>query len=213
MEECARRSECGKPGLALLLVSSRPLGPSFPFPGSFFLSDDLWGHFRLKEYLLFWHCFLGESADTQEVLKLCQMNGWVSSSELSGFYSVNYKLRLCPSSTKSFSSTCSFSIPLIVVPITTTHGWLFIPHELRMPGFPVFHYFLFAQTHIHWASNAIQPSHPLESGLFKWAACQQAVWWTPFPMNPDVVSEALSEYLHPVISGTEWLLSIGLLWC
>ena len=39
-----------------------------------------------------------------------------------------------------------------------------------MPGFPVFHYFLFAQTHIHWASNAIQPSHPLNQGLFKWVS-------------------------------------------
>ena len=30
------------------------------------------------------------------------------------------------------------------------------------PGFPVFNYLLeFAQTHVHWVDNAIQPSHPL----------------------------------------------------
>ena len=30
------------------------------------------------------------------------------------------------------------------------------------PGFPVLHYLLeFAQTHVHWVSKAIQPSHPL----------------------------------------------------
>ena len=30
------------------------------------------------------------------------------------------------------------------------------------PGFPVFHYLLeFAQTHVHWVSDALQPSHPL----------------------------------------------------
>ena len=30
------------------------------------------------------------------------------------------------------------------------------------PGFPVLHYFLeFAQTHVHWIGDAIQPSHPL----------------------------------------------------
>ena len=30
------------------------------------------------------------------------------------------------------------------------------------PGFPVFHHLLdFAQTHVHWVSDAIQPSHPL----------------------------------------------------
>ena len=33
-----------------------------------------------------------------------------------------------------------------------------------MPGFPVHHQLLeLAQTHIHWASDAIQPSHPLSS--------------------------------------------------
>ena len=31
-----------------------------------------------------------------------------------------------------------------------------------MPGFPVLHYILeFAQTHVHWVSDAIQPFHPL----------------------------------------------------
>ena len=31
-----------------------------------------------------------------------------------------------------------------------------------MPGFPVLHYLQeFAQTHVHWISDAIQPSHPL----------------------------------------------------
>ena len=34
--------------------------------------------------------------------------------------------------------------------------------DCSMPGFPVFHHLLeFAQTHVHWVSNAIQPSHPL----------------------------------------------------
>ena len=48
-----------------------------------------------------------------------------------------------------------------------------------MPGFSVLHYLLeFAQTHVHWVSDAIQPSHPFPSpptfnlshhqGLFQW---------------------------------------------
>ena len=38
------------------------------------------------------------------------------------------------------------------------------PMNYSTLGFPVFHYLLeFAQTHIHWVSNAIQPSHPLSS--------------------------------------------------
>ena len=50
-------------------------------------------------------------------------------------------------------------------------------------GFPVHHQLLeLAQTHVHWVSDAIQPSHPLSSpspafnfskhqGLFQWVSC------------------------------------------
>ena len=55
------------------------------------------------------------------------------------------------------------------------------PMNRRTPGLPVHHQLLeFTQTHVHWASDAIQPSHPLSSpsppalnlsqhqGLFQW---------------------------------------------
>ena len=36
------------------------------------------------------------------------------------------------------------------------------PMDSSIPGFPVlYHLPEFAQTHVHWVSNAIQPSHPL----------------------------------------------------
>ena len=36
------------------------------------------------------------------------------------------------------------------------------PMSCSTPGFPILHYLLeFAQTHVHWVSDAIQPSHPL----------------------------------------------------
>ena len=36
------------------------------------------------------------------------------------------------------------------------------PVDCSTPGFPVLHYLLeFAQTHVLWVSDAIQPSHPL----------------------------------------------------
>ena len=36
------------------------------------------------------------------------------------------------------------------------------PKNCSTPGFPVHHYLPeFAQTHVHWVGNAIQPSHPL----------------------------------------------------
>ena len=55
------------------------------------------------------------------------------------------------------------------------------PMDCSTPGFHVLHYLLeLAQTHVHWVSDAIQPSHPLSSpspptfnlsqhqGLFQW---------------------------------------------
>ena len=38
------------------------------------------------------------------------------------------------------------------------------PMKCSTPGFPVLHCVLeFAQTHVHWVGDAIQPSHPLSS--------------------------------------------------
>ena len=62
------------------------------------------------------------------------------------------------------------------------HVWLFgSPWTAAPPGFPVLYYLLeFAQTHVHWVSDASQPCHPLLSpsphalslsqhqGLFQW---------------------------------------------
>ena len=50
------------------------------------------------------------------------------------------------SSVQSFSCVCTY------------------PTDLNVPGFPVHHQLLeFTQTHVHWVSDAIQPSHPLSS--------------------------------------------------
>ena len=62
------------------------------------------------------------------------------------------------------------------------------PMNCSTPGLPV-HYQLpeFTQTHVHWVSDAIQPSHPLSSpsphvlnlsqhqGLFKWVSSSHQV--------------------------------------
>ena len=41
------------------------------------------------------------------------------------------------------------------------------PVDWSMPGFPVLHHLPeFAQTHVHWVSDAIQPSHPLFPPFF-----------------------------------------------
>ena len=57
------------------------------------------------------------------------------------------------------------------------------PMDCRTPGLPVHHQLLeFTQTHVHWVSDAIQPSHPRSSpspptfnlsqhqGLFQWVS-------------------------------------------
>ena len=62
------------------------------------------------------------------------------------------------------------------------------PMDGSTPGFPI-HYQLseFTQTHVHWVSDAIQPSHPLSTpfppafnlsqhqGLFKWVSYSHQV--------------------------------------
>ena len=60
------------------------------------------------------------------------------------------------------------------------------PKDCSTPGFPVHHQFLeLEQTHVHWVSVVIQPSHPLSShspptfnlsqnqGLFQWVSSHQ----------------------------------------
>ena len=53
----------------------------------------------------------------------------------------------------------------VVVVQLLSRVWLCNPVDyLSMPGFPVLHHLLkLAQTHIHWVSDAIQPSSPLSS--------------------------------------------------
>ena len=70
------------------------------------------------------------------------------------------------------------------------------PMNYSTPGFLVLHYFPnFAQTHVHWVSDAIQPSHPLLSPspalkfssikVFSnvWALCIR--WSFSFCINPS----------------------------
>ena len=62
------------------------------------------------------------------------------------------------------------------------------PMNCSTPDFPVLHYLLeFSQTHVHWVSDAIQPSYPLSSpsppafnlsqqqGLFQWVGSSYQV--------------------------------------
>ena len=53
------------------------------------------------------------------------------------------------------SHCCCFSVAKSCPTLCT-------PMNCSMPGFPILHHPpKFAQTHVHWVSDAIQPSHPL----------------------------------------------------
>ena len=65
------------------------------------------------------------------------------------------------------------------------------PMNISTPDFAVFHYLPeFAQTHVHWVSDAIQPSHPLmppsslalilsqHQGLFQWVSSSHPKCWS-----------------------------------
>jgi len=62
--------------------------------------------------------------------------------------------------------------------------WLCDPMDCSMPGLPIPHHLpKFAQVHVHYKGDAIQPSHPLahsspsafniskHQGLFQWVGC------------------------------------------
>ena len=75
-----------------------------------------------------------------------------------------------------------------VVVQSLSHLWLFATHGLQHARLPVLQCVPeFVQTHVHWVSDAIQPSHPLSSpslpsfnlsqhqGLFRWVGSSHQV--------------------------------------
>ena len=79
-----------------------------------------------------------------------------------------------------------FSVPAVIIDGCSgaqSCPILWDPMDCSMPGFPVVHCLPeFAQTHVHWVGDAIQPSHPLSppspsnlslsqhQGFFQWVS-------------------------------------------
>ena len=85
------------------------------------------------------------------------------------------------------------------------------------PGLPVHHQLQEStQTHVHWVSDAIQPSHPLLSpshlalslaqhqGLFKWALCMRWPKYWSFSFNISTSSECSGLISFRI----DWLISL-----
>ena len=80
-----------------------------------------------------------------------------------------------------FCSWCSFCLVAKSLPILCN------PMDCSTPGSSVFHYLVESvETHVHWVSDAIQPSHPLlptsfslnlsqHQGLFQWVSSSHQV--------------------------------------
>ena len=98
------------------------------------------------------------------------------------------------------------------------------PMDCSTPGLPVHHQLPgFAQTHVHWVDDAIQPSHPLSSpsppafslsqhqGLFRWVSSQLLA--SPFVHNRFIPRCRSSEVLWTCCSGlvyqTQQVLRLG----
>ena len=71
---------------------------------------------------------------------------------------------------------------LLCCSVTKLSPVLCDPMDCSMPGFPVLWYLLdFAQTHVHWVGDAIQPSHP----CVPFSSCPSSSPSSgPFPMSP-----------------------------
>ena len=68
-------------------------------------------------------------------------------------------------------------------PVTQSCPTLCDPTDCSMPAFPVLHYLLgFAQMHVHWVNDAIQPSH--SQYISYQLKSMNSVWRWQLPVSP-----------------------------
>ena len=100
----------------------------------------------------------------------------------------NSHIEAGPAKDPSKRTDCKSRVPQCCCLVAKSSPALCDPIACSTPGFPVLHCLLeFAQTHVHWVSNAIQPSHPLpypcppafnlfqHQGLFQWVSSSHQV--------------------------------------
>ena len=126
---------------------------------------------------------------TEKILILTFLLLGINSTEISAYITKTFLRTLIIAwsiTNKNYKQPISLSIQFSAV----TQSCLTLRNlmDYSMPGLPVHHQLLeFTQTHVHWVSDAIQPSHPLSSpsppafnlsqhqGLFKWVSCLHQV--------------------------------------
>ena len=121
-----------------------------------------------------------------------------------------------------FFNPVSFYFIYLCCSVTNPSLTLCNPMDCSTPDLPIHHHLLeFAQTHVHWVGDTIQPSHPLSSpsppafnlsqhqGLFLWVGSLQQVakvlesqlQQSVLPMN----IQGHSEYSGFTLGWTWWI--------
>ena len=120
--------------------------------------------------------------------------------------------------------TCSIEIVHLLSCV-----WLCDLMDCSMPGFPVLHHLPeFSQTHVHWVSDAIQPSHPLSSpspaispspshqGLFQVVISSHQVakkyWSFSFSISPPSEYSGLTDLISLQSKGLSRVFSSTTVW-
>ena len=103
---------------------------------------------------------------------------WLIQKEVSFEKRVSLRMRFPFAKPVSQTSTCN----ICCCSVTGSCPNLRDPMDCSTTGFPVPHHLLeFAQAHIHWIDDAIQPSHPLSPSfpsvfnLSQWVSCSHQV--------------------------------------
>ena len=149
---------------------------------------------------------------------LCLFYVWISGYHIQ----IDWGLPTAPQLFRRFvpylQKVCSHTLEMLWVqfsPAPQSCPTLCDPMDCGMPGFPVHHQLVeFSQTHVHWLSDAIQPSHPLSSpspaafnlsqhrGLFQWVSSSIRLpeyWSFSFSISPT------KEYSGLISFRIDWL--------
>ena len=141
-----------------------------------------WRRFRRIDLIAnYWLVYLSEGAKLETSIILCYRQiGWTFNSTINWTCFCKYAAGPVPEPSllpsRQLYSCCCCSVPKLYLTLCD-------PMDCSTPGFPVlYHLPEFAQTHVHWVSDAVQPSHPLSSpsppafnlsqqqGLFQWVS-------------------------------------------
>ena len=103
----------------------------------------------------------------------------------------------------------SHCIFLCCCPVAQSHPTLCDPMDCSTPGFPVLHYLSeFAQTHVLWVSDAIQPSHlllppsPPAQRLFQLLTC--CIKWPKYWLHQLAWCKAIAPHSSTLAWRIPW---------